>query len=1170
MKKTTFLILFWIVSLISNAQTYTINQTVRPENNIKIEKSTINETIIDVSINTYSLKAVNTPKGEEYILQAKGAFPIQAKSYPDIAKYTKTLQIPADKKMKIQIIEASYTDINNISIAPSKGAVPRNISPNNVPYEYSDIYNQNTFFPNKIAELSQAFILRNVRGITVKIQPFQYNALNKTLRIYTHYKIRVYHDNEQDNINTLAETKSVTQFQEDFIKIYNSVFDNFKSANNLKYTVIPEGQPGRMLIISYGDFMDEMQDFVNWKNQKGIFTEMVDVSTIGNNPTDIKNYIQSYYSNHPDLSYVLLVGDNAQVATSSTGAGDSDNNYGYLAGNDHRIDVFIGRFSAETPAQVTTQVQRTIHYEKDITASETWMQYGLGIASNEGGSGGDDSESDIQHIGNINTDLTNYGYLDVTHVYQGQQTATDISNAINAHTGVINYCGHGDVDMWYSVDPSYTNTYVNQLTNTNHLPFIFSVACVVGNFKTNTCFSETWQRATDSNGDPTGAIANIGSTINQSWASPMCAQDEMVDILVESYNNNIKRTFGGVVANGWGQMIDEYGNDGENMADTWTVFGDASVMLRTKQPAEMNISHASGINIGATSFSLNCDEENALACVTQNNQILGFAYISGGQATINFSSGVQSTGQVLLTVTAYNKVTYQQELPIIASTNPPVCDFQADNTNIVEGQTVNFTDLSTEYPSSWSWTFDGGTPATSTDQNPQVTYFTAGTYTVSLYVENPNGNDTETKTAYITVSENTTPPVADFSASQTDIQVGESVNFTDLSQNYPTSWSWEFEGGTPNTSTEQNPQNIVYNTAGTYQVRLVATNAAGNDVEVKTAYITVNLDYCDAGATNSTAYEYINDVICGDINNTGTGLSSNGYADYSNLSTDVSLNQDVTLSVNIGSVYNTDKLYVWADWNLDGDFDDAGEQVYVSSQQGVANQTINFTVPANASSGNVRLRIRLNDTQNGSLETPCGTSGYGEVEDYTLHVTGTSQETAPIADFIASQTDIQVGESVNFTDLSQNNPTSWSWTFEGGTPNTSTEQNPQNITYNSAGTYTVTLLATNSAGSDTETKTAYINVSNITGVQKTETNLILSLYPNPASNNVNIQFESKQNQAYKLVLTDVAGKTLLQENIPCSKTFNIQINLNNYEKGMYYIKIYNENTLLNAQKLIKK
>lgn len=84
---------------------------------------------------------------------------------------------------------------------------------------------------------------------------------------------------------------------------------------------------------------------------------------------------------------------------------------------------------------------------------------------------------------------------------------------------------------------------------------------------------------------------------------------------------------------------------------------------------------------------------------------------------------------------------------------PPSADFTADQTTVVEGTTVNFTDLSNGNPSvnGWSWTFEGGTPSTSNSQNPSVTYNTAGSYYVTLIASNDNGDDTETKNGYITV-----------------------------------------------------------------------------------------------------------------------------------------------------------------------------------------------------------------------------------------------------------------------------------------------------------------------------------------------------------------------------------------------------------------------------------
>lgn len=84
---------------------------------------------------------------------------------------------------------------------------------------------------------------------------------------------------------------------------------------------------------------------------------------------------------------------------------------------------------------------------------------------------------------------------------------------------------------------------------------------------------------------------------------------------------------------------------------------------------------------------------------------------------------------------------------------------------------------------------------------------------------------------------------------------------------------------------------------------------------------------------------------------------------------------------------------------------------------------------------------------------------------------------SPVADFTASITAVVAGGTVDFTDQSINNPTSWLWTFEGGVPATSTVQNPTGIQYSTAGVFDVTLVATNSEGSSTITKSGYITVN---------------------------------------------------------------------------------------------
>jgi len=136
----------------------------------------------------------------------------------------------------------------------------------------------------------------------------------------------------------------------------------------------------------------------------------------------------------------------------------------------------------------------------------------------------------------------------------------------------------------------------------------------------------------------------------------------------------------------------------------------------------------------------------------------------------------------------------------------------------------------------------------------------------------------------------------------------------------------------------------------------------------------------------------------------------------------------------------------------------------------------------------------------------------------------------PTANFTASATTIPVGSSVNFTDLSTGVPTSWSWTFTGGTPSSSTIQNPTGITYNTIGTYTVELTVSNSFGTDTETKTAYINVVSATcDTLHYPLSGTLTIYTNTSggyvagTNSYNDQSKADKFTGHPSALTEVSG-----------------------------------------------
>ena len=415
---------------------------------------------------------------------------------------------------------------------------------------------------------------------------------------------------------------------------------------------------------------------------------------------------------------------------------------------------------------------------------------------------------------------------------------------------------------------------------------------------------------------------------------------------------------------------------------------------------------------------------------------------------------------------------------VLPYVEPPVADFEANVTTIEQGQQVNFTDLSTNEPTSWSWTFEGGNPAASTEQNPTVTYIVPGTYNISLTAANAGGEHNIVKSAYITVTATPTPPVANFVGNPTTVTVGGTVAFADQSTNNPTSWEWVFDGGEPATSTDQNPT-VTYNTAGTYTVKLTATNADGNDTKTRTNYITVVED--------------------------------------GSLTADFTV--DKTIIEAGDTVHFTDQsLGNVTSWN----WEFSGGNPATSTEQ---NPTVVYEI-----AGVYDVKLTISDGTNTSEK---------------IKTTYITVYEPLVADFTANPTNVEIGETVAFTDQSTGNVTSWNWQFPGGNPATSILPNPS-VVYSTEGTYDVTLTVGNGTNQDEEVKTGYITVipSGIEGIDFD----FVKIYPNPASDNIVV--EALGLEAVSII--DVLGKVVYTKTTNSDKEF---IDVSKLKKANYFIKV---------------
>lgn len=161
-----------------------------------------------------------------------------------------------------------------------------------------------------------------------------------------------------------------------------------------------------------------------------------------------------------------------------------------------------------------------------------------------------------------------------------------------------------------------------------------------------------------------------------------------------------------------------------------------------------------------------------------------------------------------------------------------MADFTSDEILIPVGETVNFFDETSGIPSEWEWTFEGATPSTSTDKNPEnILFDTEGSFTVQLIATNPLGSDTLTREAFITTSSSILPEV-EFMSNKSSICVGDTVWFTDQTQYSPNQWQWTISPASVTYvyGTDVNSQNpiVVFDEASSFDVNLQAWNLNGS------------------------------------------------------------------------------------------------------------------------------------------------------------------------------------------------------------------------------------------------------------------------------------------------------------------------------------------------------
>lgn len=503
-----------------------------------------------------------------------------------------------------------------------------------------------------------------------------------------------------------------------------------------------------------------------------------------------------------------------------------------------------------------------------------------------------------------------------------------------------------------------------------------------------------------------------------------------------------------------------------NPVVVYATAGSYSVTLTVSNAAGSNsISKTSYITVGtvpATNFSSSVNNSTATFTNSSSNaNSYSWNFGDGNNSTAsNPTHTYANDGVYTVVLTSTNACGTSTATKVVTIATPPTANFTGIPTSGCAPLTVQFTSTSSANTTNYNWSFPGGVPSTSTLPNPSVVYATPGNFSATLIAGNGAGSNTLVKTDYVSVGAG---PTASFAAAIN----GASVNFSNSSNN-ANSQNWNFGDG--GSSTASNPSHL-YTNDGVYTVVLTTTNACGTStssqtitiVTLPTAGFTTNItsgctgmsvQYTSTASANSNTFNwafpggtpatstqqnpivvyntpgvYAATLTVGNAAGTATATQNNlitvGAIPNSNFNT--------TVTGSLATFNNTSSNALIYSWNFgDGTSISDPNPTHIYLSDGV------YTVVLTSSNG-------------------CGSTTATE----TITIL-----TAPSAGFIVSSAIGCAPFTVQFTNQSSANTSTYNWSFPGGTPSNSVEENPK-VVWDQAGTYTVSLTVSNGAGSST-------------------------------------------------------------------------------------------------------
>lgn len=611
---------------------------------------------------------------------------------PKLPVLKKLIEIPVGSTPTVNVIsytvkEYKLSDYGILNkLIPAQPSVSKDTKRKLPDFKYNKTsYSTDQFNTNDLVSVDVLGIMRGERLGRINIAPVRYNPVTNTIQVYNDIVVEISYTGAEISKTIELKKNSYSLY---FESMFGNQLLNYKPVVAAKDTM--SKYPVKYVIVADPMFQAALQPFIQWKTKKGftVVEAYTNNAAVGTTTASIKNYLQGLYNagtpSDPAPSFVLFVGDIAQIPAFAGNAGShvTDLYYCEYTG-DYLPEVYYGRFSATTVAELQPQIDKTLEYEKYLMPDPSYLDQCVMIAGQDPTNGPLYGDGQINYgtstYFNTAHGLTSHTYLFAVSGSSASQIISDVSNGVC----MANYTAHGSSSGW--ADPSFSVSDVATLTNNHKFPLMVGNCCLTNKYDDPVCFGEALLRA---NGK--GALGYIGGSNSSYWdedywwgcgyktvvvnptynASTLGAYDRTFhdhgEHFGEWYASQDQMIFAGNLA------VEQSGSSScEYYWEIYCLMGDPSLMIYYSVPPALTVTYSPLIPLGSTSFTVNT-EPYAYVAISMNGILYGAVLAdSNGLAVVPLAT-ISAPGTADVVATKQNRAPFISTVTVANPSGPYV------------------------------------------------------------------------------------------------------------------------------------------------------------------------------------------------------------------------------------------------------------------------------------------------------------------------------------------------------------------------------------------------------------------------------------------------------------------------------------------------------------------